>query len=531
MTTSGQSPSGKRLLIVGWDGADWDILDELMARGTLPCVESMVQKGSRGILESVIPSHSWAAWPTFLTGMDPAGHGVFDFVERDPSNPGRRVPVTSGSIRSTTFLELLSDAGLEVRVGNVPVAFPPIPVKGRMISGVAVPPGAEYVFPASWRRELDQLAPFPINGLEWAHAQDDPEGLLSEARSLVQQRTKSFELLLEGDWDAAVCIYVEPDRIQHALGAFVLPAHPDYDQLSGTKLGEEIRDFYRLLDKSTERLIEKAGTNTTVILMSDHGFRPITRQLDLNGLLKSLGFAHAARSAEATSALRRSFAARALKATRIAAPMRRRVRMPSTLDWSRTRAYKSTTGGGISLNLKGREPHGIVDPRDYETVRSELATALVDFVDPETGDHPIAETYARESLYDGAYLDLAPDLFVRGSALWGMSTGGSDHKSLSSSTSWPTGRHRRSGILVASGPNITSGQLGTQHLRDLAPTALGLFNLRAEGLDGRPIDEITGVHGDEVLIQGADRPRERVELTVDENEQIASHLRDLGYIE
>src|SRR6059058_1469019 len=128
-----------RLLIIGWDGADWDILDDLLARGLLPNVARLLEEGGRGTLRSTIPSHSWAAWSSFLTGMQPTGHGVFDFVERDETDPQRRIPVSSTSIQAVTFLERLSGAGHEVRCADVPVTFPPISVRGRMISGVAIP--------------------------------------------------------------------------------------------------------------------------------------------------------------------------------------------------------------------------------------------------------------------------------------------------------------------------------------------------------------------------------------------------------
>src|SRR5438105_11345212 len=137
----------ERLLIVGWDGADWEILDDLLARGLLPHLTRMLEEGVRGTLQSTVPSHSWAAWSSFLTGMHPMGHGVFDFVERDSTDPQRRIPVSSASIRAVTFLERLSQAGHEVRCGNVPVTFPPIRVHGRMISGVAIPRRAAFVHP------------------------------------------------------------------------------------------------------------------------------------------------------------------------------------------------------------------------------------------------------------------------------------------------------------------------------------------------------------------------------------------------
>src|SRR5215203_4563182 len=103
MTSNGAG--GQRLLIVGWDGADWDILRPLMEAGTLPTVSSLVGGGTSGTLVSTLPTHSWAAWASFLTGMHPAGHGVFDFVERHPEDPQRRIPVTSTSLKTLTFLE------------------------------------------------------------------------------------------------------------------------------------------------------------------------------------------------------------------------------------------------------------------------------------------------------------------------------------------------------------------------------------------------------------------------------------------
>ena len=86
-----------RLLIVGWDGADWDILRPLMDQGELPTLSSMVEEGATADLLSTIPYQSWSAWSTFLTGLGPAGHGVYDFVERDPTHPERRVPVPTAN--------------------------------------------------------------------------------------------------------------------------------------------------------------------------------------------------------------------------------------------------------------------------------------------------------------------------------------------------------------------------------------------------------------------------------------------------
>jgi predicted AlkP superfamily phosphohydrolase/phosphomutase len=109
-----------RVLVVGWDGADWEVLDPLLAAGELPTVASLVDRGRRGVSRSSSPSHSWAAWPTFLTGRDPAGHGVFDVLEYRPGAM-RRLPVSFRSILAPTWPERLSEAGKTTLLVNVPL--------------------------------------------------------------------------------------------------------------------------------------------------------------------------------------------------------------------------------------------------------------------------------------------------------------------------------------------------------------------------------------------------------------------------
>jgi len=212
--------------------------------------------------------------------------------------------------------------------------------------------------------------------------------------------------------------------------------------------------------------------------------------------------------------------------------MKQRVRMPSGLDWTQSRAYPSVTVGGISLNLKKREPQGIVEPRDYQSVRERLREALLSFEDPATGAKPIQEVLRREEIYSGPYFHLAPDLFALPGNLWSFSHYSFQDDQLSATTEWPSGDHRQTGILVARGASIAAGDLGTKKLRDVAPTALAFCGLRVEGVEGEPIKEIAGRSADEVAVPA----RARVDapgpqLSAEEEEDISRHLRDLGYIE
>lgn len=526
-----KSLEDERLLIIGWDGADWEIIDDLIGRGCLPNLAAMIEDGARGDLSSTIPSHSWAAWSTFLTGMNPGEHGVYDFVEMHPTDLGRRVPVSSSSIKATTFFESLSQAGHEVRVANVPVTFPPTPVRGRMISGVAIPPGTRFVYPDDWAHELKRRAAFPINGMEWTRYKKQPEALVEEAQRFIEERTASFEILLEGRWKVATCVYVAPDRLQHPFGAYLLPSHPDHDALKETMLAESIRGVFRVLDRQIERLRAMAGPNTTTVLMSDHGFRPVSRGWNLGAVLGTLGFAPPRRAAGAINTVRRSSLVSAIAKRRLGRAVKQRVRAPSRIDWKKTVAYQSILGFGVSVNLRGREPNGIVHPRDYERTCEEVRDALLEFKDPETQSAPVGTVLPKEEVYQGRHVDLAPDLVVGSEKLWAFS----QIDKTTSWIDWPTGAHRRRGILVASGGRTVSGHLGERDIADIAATALAFCDVSHSSLDGRSIEQIAGRepkvgNRQEILASPSNNARPP-KLSDEEEESIARHLRSLGYIE
>src|SRR2546426_11058036 len=118
-----------RVVLIGWDGADWRILDPLLERDNLPNLQTLIDRGQRAILRSTIPTHSWSAWPSFLTGVDPADHGVYDILETVPGTH-KQYPVTYRSIKERTFVEDLSAAGRTGVYADVPLMFPPPAIGG-----------------------------------------------------------------------------------------------------------------------------------------------------------------------------------------------------------------------------------------------------------------------------------------------------------------------------------------------------------------------------------------------------------------
>ncbi|MGD2064747.1 MAG: alkaline phosphatase family protein, partial [Nitrospirota bacterium] len=154
--------SGHRMLILGIDGMDPVLLRQFMEDGTAPNLRRLAEEGSFRPLGTSVPPQSPVAWSCFITGLDPGGHGIFDFIHRTPADylpylsttrthePTRKlqvgkwqIPLGSGSVEllrdGQAFWERLTDAGVETTVVKVPANYPPVPSKARTLSGMGTP--------------------------------------------------------------------------------------------------------------------------------------------------------------------------------------------------------------------------------------------------------------------------------------------------------------------------------------------------------------------------------------------------------
>jgi predicted AlkP superfamily phosphohydrolase/phosphomutase len=190
-----------------------------------------------------------------------------------------------------------------------------------------------------------------------------------------------------------------------------------------------------------------------------------------------------------------------------------RVKVPTPpIDWSKTIAYTSvvSTGEGVSLNLLGREPHGMVDRRDYDRVRDEVAQALLEFADPDTGTHPVGRVFRKEEVLSGEYLDRAPDLLLEAAPLYSLSHA----RRLVEEADWLSGDHRPEGIYVMSGPGISPGPGSEISLADFARQIAEAVGLEPDGEQSEtPAADAVGVFSGE------------------EERQVEERLRGLGYLE
>jgi predicted AlkP superfamily phosphohydrolase/phosphomutase len=247
--------------------------------------------------------------------------------------------------------------------------------------------------------------------------------------------------------------------------------------------------------------------------MSDHGHQPCTRALSMNKVLEHLGFLRFGRGSALVNLLSwgrvRSFAR--LAYDRLG--LHGRVRVPTPpIDWSATRAYTSvvSTGEGVSVGLAGREPEGIVHEADYERVRDEVAQALLEFADPDTGRRPIGRVLRKEEVLSGPYLDRAPDLLLEPAPLYSLTHA----RRLVEDADWLSGDHRPEGVYVLTGPAIAPGLGPEISLADFAAEIVGASGVELEPEWSRAAPaEPVGV------------------LSEDDEREVEERLRGLGYLE
>ncbi|MGH2636296.1 MAG: alkaline phosphatase family protein [Actinomycetota bacterium] len=527
-----------RVLLIGWDGADWRILDPLLERGDLPNLLALIDRGQRGVLKSTIPTHSWAAWPSFLTGVDPADHGVYDILETVPGTH-KQYPVTYRSIRERTFVEDLSAAGKVGVYADVPLMFPTPEIEGKIVAGGVLPKGRTYTHPADLSEQLERAGvPWAINGMSWTTFRNRPEPYLDEALEITGKRVRATEWLMDNsDWDLMASVWVAVDRTQHALSNYVAPDHPDTARNAKSATGAKVRDVYKQLDDAIGSFVSRTRPDDLILFISDHGFQSVTRTIHMDHLLKQFGFLEFSASNVVLGPMQWGPMRRIARKAYDMLGLHGKVSLPQSVNWSKTRAFTTirSTGEGVSINLAGREPDAIVDPADYEQVRDQVMDALGSFVDPKTGKKPVKAIFRREEIFKGKHADTAPDILMEPEVGYSLTHA----KSAIEDADWISGDHRMDGVIVAVGPDVKQFE-HTPLLVDMAPTILAALDAPATvDHTGRVLHELLGSgasvkHTERApAVQIPGMPSGDQESTVSDTEadEMEEHLRGLGYLE
>ena len=553
-----------RVLVIGLDGATFDLIKPWAAEGYLPTLKRLMEEGAHGSLRSTVPPMTGPAWTSFATGVNPGKHRLYDWIAREPDSY-RFLPVTAVDCRAPTIYSLLSQMDRRVCALNVPMTYPPLPVNGVEVSGMPAPStNVPITYPDDLLEEIDAVVGeyllYPDPGQ--AYSDSGVDAFLERLYETTDVRVRTLDYLRRREaWDFTMVVFNGTDTVSHAMWKYMDESHPLHDPNRAEKYGNAIRDYYQYVDTKLGRIVETLDDDTTLVVMSDHGFGPFHKFIHVNNWLMQEGFMQM-RSGARTRMKRRMFAAGfspmnvydKMMRFGLGGLKREVVRgqgqgMLKTLflsfediDWKRTQAYSLGNVGQIYLNVIGREPYGCVRPgAEYERLRDDIIERLKTLQDPETGELVVETIYRREEIYHGDYLEQAPDIVFLPRRLeyfgFGEYEFGS-HKIIESMRRGISGTHRMNGIFLAYGAAVRPGsETENASLYDLAPTILHLMGEPVpEHMDGRVLSEII-VEGDRSIARSQWKDGHSsatgiggAELSAEDREILAERLRSLGYV-
>lgn len=551
--------SERSVLVIGLDGGTLDVIRPWAEAGELPTFQRLLQEGVSGPLKSTIPALSPPAWTSFMTGVNPGKHGTFDFLKRRPGGYDLQ-PVRNNLSSLGTMFAWASEHGRRVAAVNVPFTYPPEPLNGIMVSGLGAPDDGDYTYPPGLADTLRAMG-YRVNAD--AHYEPGLEDKFIQAMMTTtdKQAEVALWLLNQEPWDFFTVVFRDLDAVFASLWSLMDETHPQHDPERAAKHGDAILKYHKLLDARLAEFLDAVTDDTVVIIMSDHGSGPLYREVYLNVWLQQEGFQVLRQEADDAFRVMRTLLRRAgvtrehltrvlgwHNVNRIKQHLPDRVKalvprssleVADVVDWSHTQAYSFGYIGQIYINLKGREPHGIVEPgAQQQRVVAEIIERLSALEDPETGEPVVDAVYRKEELYHGPYAHLGPDLCLVMKDLSYTTHLGTEftHKTVfGPPVNHESGTHRIHGMLMAWGPGIRRpGRVSSAEIIDLAPTILHLLGVPVpEDMDGRVLTELLDEPAVGLPARMAREPAEAGEaapLTADEEAELLERLRSLGYL-
>jgi predicted AlkP superfamily phosphohydrolase/phosphomutase len=567
--------SNIKVLIIGLDAATLDLIKPWISEGKLPNLAQLMKNGASGPLASIVPPLTPPAWTSFMTGKNPGKHRIFHFMEAEPGTYSLRY-LNASSRRAKTIWKILSDAGFTVGTMNIPFTYPPEHLSGFQISGMDTPSEkSAFVYPPELRQELEGLLGrfrLDLRYLGYMSTDARREAVLAEMERIDRQWLEASLYLMEKHpAEVMMFTFMSIDTVQHYFWQYMDASHHYHDPVGAKRFGDAVLNVYQRLDHGVGEMLKKVSTDTSVLVVSDHGGGPTSdRVVYLNRFLAQQGLLcyeqnnNSAVKKLARAVIYRSYVLlRGLLSSKQkrnlanAFPqLRKRFETAYTsftnIDWSRTKAYCSevlASPPSIWINRKGVKPCGIVEERDCEPLIKFISEKIGELKDPRTNEPVIKRILRREEIFHGPYAAEAADLILD----WWETSQFSTSPSFPEHTAEPAvmiqerkppdgsewgGTHRLEGIVIAHGPAFRKDvEIEAASLLDMAPTILHLLGQPVpDDMDGRVLEELfepSFLRQNPVRRSSGDDSglQQESEYTAEESAIVEQRLKDLGYIE
>lgn len=347
----------RKILIIGLDSAPAEIVID--RREEFPVLRRLLENGLFGKMRSSDPPITIPAWMVMCTGKDAGGIGIYGFRHREGYSYDKMWITSSGTLKEKTVWDIIGDHGGQSCLVSIPPSYPPRKVAGNAISCFITPDNTkEYTYPAELREEIEsKFGPFIFDA---AYRTEDRDQILREIYEMTSRRFDVMgDLMRRKPWDFFMFVEIGVDRVQHTFWKYMDKEHHLHEP--GSRYENVIIDYYKYLDERIGRLIESAGEDTMILVVSDHGAKRMKGVFCINEWLIEQG-----------------------DLALLETPKRGAAIEKTAVDWPATKAWG---WGGfyarLFLNVEGREPKGIIKPEDYEKERDALAGRILNIRGPE----------------------------------------------------------------------------------------------------------------------------------------------------
>lgn len=490
-----------------------------------------------------------------FTGKNPGRHGIYNFQKLDPQTYEFST-IRTHRHREKTLWQLLSEQGKRSIMLDVPFTYPPRPFNGLMITGYGTPrtPDTVFTHPPDLREVLPPQLHDEIHVALPENRFDRSQRFIDEWAEVMAGRRDLFRHLISQEpWDFFMLVFSITDNMAHVFWTYADPAHPNYHRSEAERFREAFYHSYEQCDQLLGELIDKAGAETTALVISDHGFGSVRPRQYLFQRLLERGYLVAKQDNGRGGALSSKLLKLAVrmysrfpilreKVKALRPGSRRRLKetlnragmMPEAdaVDYKRSRVILSNFGLQLWINEHGRFVRGTVEPEEREPLIKELREYLLNDRDPVTGEPIIQALHRGEEVFEGPFVDHCPHLVVEYNNMFSC-TG--PHGERNARTE---GGHTRDGIFLAQGPVIRTGEIQGAGLIDLAPTILHLLDMPVPpDMDGAVLSEIlTPEHKRQNPVQFGDEPARLPEQEIsdsyseEQDAELREQLRQLGYL-
>ncbi len=434
----------------------------------LPNLRRLMEAGTYGRLESVVPPITVPAWMCMATSQDPGSLGVYGFRNRADHSYEGMGTVNSRSFDALTVWDQVARQGGRSILIGVPPSYPPRRVNGLSVGCFLTPDSSRDVFthpPELSDRIRELVGDYPVDVKDFRT--DDKDRLRADIFEMTERHFEVIrDLMVTEPWDYFQFVEIGLDRVHHGFWKHHDPAHRKHDPDSPYR--NVIRDYYRMLDRELGSVLELLDDDTAVLVVSDHGARALDGGFCVNEWLVREGDLALAAYPERVTPLDQL-----------------------EVDWSRTRAWSS---GGyyarVFMNVRGREPEGVIEPEDYEAARDDLAARLEATTDPE--GRPLGTRVFRPQEIYRDVRGVAPDLIVHFGDLAWRAVGGVGYPGVhveENDTGPDDCNHAQYGAFILAAPGLApAGEMEGARLLDVAPTLLELAGYDVPGsMQGRSL--------------------------------------------